>query len=292
VLRLSMLGPHGLFDAARSVDHALRALGSAILRSEAVLPHIEELVAHGSRLLARADAAGPALEPLLKAAPKVWALLDRLDATLTPERTMAVGAALDAVYTRADVLPRALDRLDGLLASSRLERLGTLIDCLLDEDHDGIDRVARLLERVEQLLADDRVGRLLDRLDALLTDDNVRRIDGLLGAIRPDVAGRVLQRLDETLADHRAAALQGLLEQLPVLLSAERTGKLAALADQAPRLVDALENGNLPTSRELQQIPPDLHAMLELIDDLHQVVSGMPGATRARGRGDDPHPQV
>ena len=39
-------------------------------------------------------------------------------------------------------------------------------------------------------------------------------------------------------------------------------------------------------------MPTDLHALLELMDDLHQVVSGLPGAGRARDRGDDPHPQV
>jgi hypothetical protein len=39
-------------------------------------------------------------------------------------------------------------------------------------------------------------------------------------------------------------------------------------------------------------MPPDLHAMLQVLDDLHQVLSGLPGARLARGRGAAPHPQA
>jgi hypothetical protein len=39
-------------------------------------------------------------------------------------------------------------------------------------------------------------------------------------------------------------------------------------------------------------MPRDIHAMLELIDDLHQVVTGVPGAQRARDRGADTHPRL
>ncbi len=86
--------------------------------------------------------------------------------------------------------------------------------------------------------------------------------------------------------------LIGPSDRLPALLSAERAVTLGALADQAPRLLQALDSGDLPTSRELRQLAPDIHAMLELIDDLYRVVSGMPGARRAHDRGAKPHPQV
>ncbi len=39
-------------------------------------------------------------------------------------------------------------------------------------------------------------------------------------------------------------------------------------------------------------MPPDLHALLELLNEINQVVTGLPGASRARDRGDDRHPQV
>ena len=291
-MRVPLFGPQHVLDAARALTHAVQALGSALTQAQAAMPRIEELVGRGNRLLQRADAAAPRIKPLLQAALQARELVNRLDSTLTRQRTEAVGAALDALSTRPDVVPHALDQLDSLSTSTRWKRLGQLVDRLLGDDHDQIDHLSALLDRLENLLADDRVSRLLGRLDALLTDDNVERLSGLLSAARPDATARVLQRLDETLTHSRAAALQAVLEQLPVLFSAERTANLAALADQAPRLVNALNSGDLPTSSELRQVPPDLHAMLELIDDLHQVVSGMPGATRARDRGNDPHPQV
>jgi hypothetical protein len=102
----------------------------------------------------------------------------------------------------------------------------------------------------------------------------------------------LVTRLDRELTDDATRALGTLLGRLPGLLTEERTAALAALTDQVPRLLRGLESGHLPTTADLGRVPTDLHALLELIDDLHQVVSGLPGAGRARDRGDDPHPQV
>lgn len=101
-----------------------------------------------------------------------------------------------------------------------------------------------------------------------------------------------MNRLDELLTAERVTETGALLDRLAVLISAQRAEHISALVDQAPRLVGALRAGDVPTSRELRQIAPDLHAALELIDELHQVVTGMPGAGRARERGAEPHPQV
>jgi hypothetical protein len=99
-------------------------------------------------------------------------------------------------------------------------------------------------------------------------------------------------RLDVILTPDRVEVTQALLDRLPVLFAAERTLALSALADESRRLTDALEAGELPASHELRQIPRDIHAMLELIDDLHQVVTGVPGAGIARDHGADEHAEV
>jgi hypothetical protein len=109
---------------------------------------------------------------------------------------------------------------------------------------------------------------------------------------RPATAMRVFGRLDRGLSDGRADALGTLLDRAGVLLTEDRTAALSALVDQAPRLLRGLESGELPSNHQLGQLPPDLHAMLEVLDDLHRVVSGMPGAGLARDRGADPHPQA
>ncbi len=67
---------------------------------------------------------------------------------------------------------------------------------------------------------------------------------------------------------------------------------LGGLVDEAPRVLDALHRDDLPSAGALRQVPHDFHALLELLDEIHRVVSGLPGAARARDRGDDPHPQA
>jgi pimeloyl-ACP methyl ester carboxylesterase len=120
----------------------------------------------------------------------------------------------------------------------------------------------------------------------------LRHVDGLLTPQRAAAVGSLLDQLPRILSQQRTGPVEALLERLAALLSPERTDALSALADQTPRLVNALQRDGLPTTGELRQLAPDIHAMLELIDDLHQVVTGMPGAARARDRGDEPHPQV
>jgi hypothetical protein len=258
------------------------------------------------------------------------ALVDRLSAALAPDRVEAVTRTADALRTRGNVVPRTLDALDRLLSSDRLERLGDGLDRLLAPERldrldvvlglatsDRVerlldlaadDRLGRLLDRLDSLLADDRVPRLVDRadrvlhddrlsrlgvqLDRLLADEHLGRTEEVLGNGQAAAAMRLFVRLERDLPDEGFRALAVLLDRLPTLLTEERTAALAALADQAPRLVRGLEGGELPSAGELGRVPADLHALLELIDDLHQVASGMPGAGRARDRGEDPHPQV
>jgi hypothetical protein len=63
---------------------------------------------------------------------------------------------------------------------------------------------------------------------------------------------------------------------------------LAALADRVPRMVSAVDSDDLATGPELRRVPSNLHAMLEVLDDAHQVLSGMPGAGLARARRGPP----
>jgi pimeloyl-ACP methyl ester carboxylesterase len=116
--------------------------------------------------------------------------------------------------------------------------------------------------------------------------------DALLTPTRAAAVGGLLDRLQAVLSPQHTEPVHALLDRLATVFSPERTAALSALADQAPRLVQALQTDGLPTPRQLRQLPPDIHAILELIDEVHQVVTGMPGAQRARQRGAEQHPQV
>jgi hypothetical protein len=161
----------------------------------------------------------------------------------------------------------------------------------------AVATMTELVPRIEQAVA--RAISLLDDAErsaprlVVLLDEMQELVDRLLLTVRSGqarTAAELIDRLDSLLTPERVESAQALLDRLPVLFAAERTLALAALADQSGRLVDAVEAGDLPVSRELRQMPRDIHAMLELIDDLHQVVTGVPGADRARARGDvHPH---
>jgi hypothetical protein len=303
------------------VDDVLTRAVALLDRAPSVARAVPPLIHTASELLERLSAV---LTPERTAA--VGGLVDRLDAALTPARVEATAQALDGLASRPDLLPRALEAIDRLTSSGRLARLGDALERLLSNP--GLDRLLDIAadDRVERLLdlaADERVERLLDRLDVLLVDDRARRlfdradkvlhderlsrvvarldrllvedhlasIEGLSSDDRVAAAVRVFLHLDRALSAAGPEALTSLLEWLPVLFTEERTAHLAALADRVPRMVSAVDD-DLPTGPELRRMPADLHAMLEVLDDLHQVLSGMPGAARARARGEDPHPQV
>jgi hypothetical protein len=274
----------------------------AVARAAPAMPQLIDTV---SRL---AQQIGDVLTPERTAA--LGTLISRLDAALTPRRLEGAAQALDALQSHADVLPRALDTVDRVLSSERLDRLGPALDRLLlnegltralDLAADGradrllssaVDgRIDRLLDRLDVLLVDDRVQRVLDRadevfhderlnrfadrLDRLLAEDHLAAVDEVLSDGHPADAMRVFVRLDRGLTDAGAEALTRLLDQLPVLLAEDRTSSLTALADRVPRLIRALDSGELPSSAELgqlRQLPADLHAVLEVLDDLHQVM--------------------
>ena len=118
------------------------------------------------------------------------------------------------------------------------------------------------------------------------------RVDRMLTPQRAEAVGSLLDQVEVILTPERTESVQILLDRVVTLFSPERIAALTTLADQMPRLVRAIEADELPTSRELRQLAPDLHAILELMDKLYQVVSGIPGAQRARERGAHPHPQV
>ena len=327
---LSLPGPAELLGLPRSVVDSFRSAAAALPRAEALLPRADDVVTRAMALLDRAPSVARVVPPLIDAAADlldrlsavltadritaVGRLVDRLDAALTPARVEATTQTLDGLASRPDLLPRALEAIDRLVSSPRLEQLGgalervlanpgldRLLDLAADERVERVldrldvllvdDRARRLIDRADEVLHDERLSRLGARLDRLLAEDHLASIEGLSSDDRVAAAVRVFLHLDQALSAAGPEALKSLLERLPMLFTEERTAHLAALADRGPRLVSVVDD-DLPTGPELRRVPADLHAMLEVLDDLHQVLSGMPGAARARARGEDPHPQV
>jgi hypothetical protein len=53
-----------------------------------------------------------------------------------------------------------------------------------------------------------------------------------------------------------------------------------------------VETDVLPMLAQLDRVGPDLHELLEVVEDLRRVVTGLPGVGLLRKRGDDEPPKA
>ena len=137
--------------------------------------------------------------------------------------------------------------------------------------------------RVDEIV--DAAGRSVARVDAVVdgASSSVARVDATVG--RAD--GLV------TRADALLAQAQGPLEQLmPALQRLAETlhpteiDAAILLIDRLPELLGVVDSDVLPLMRQLGTVAPELHEMLRLVEDLHNMVAGLPGMGRLRKRGE------
>ena len=59
------------------------------------------------------------------------------------------------------------------------------------------------------------------------------------------------------------------------------------MVDQLPQLRDHLVEDVMPLLGKLDQMGPDLHKLLEVTEDLHLAISGLPGLRLLKRRGEE-----
>ena len=76
---------------------------------------------------------------------------------------------------------------------------------------------------------------------------------------------------------------------MPIALRPGTTATRAAIAliDRLPALLDSVDQEVLPLAQQLKDVGPDLHAVLGLVEELHTLISGVPGAKRLLRRAGD-----
>ena len=178
-------------------------------------------------------------------------------------------AAADAVETALGLVPRAAE------AMERVEEL--------------LDRAEGLATRADQVVtrADEATARTHAILDTaeIVTRDAGRTVDGATG---------VLDRVDHSLVSWEptlrklAPAAKRFADGLD---EAEVTAAIS-LVDRMPVVLDHLENDVLPMLQTLDRVGPDLHEVLEVVQDLRRVVTGLPGIGLLRRRGEEEPPPV
>ena len=178
-------------------------------------------------------------------------------------------AAADAVETALGLVPRAAD------AITRIEAL--------------LDRVDAVVERTEKVVdaADQATVRVHATLD---TAEIVTREAGR----HSDAAAGVLDRVDTSLRAWEPALrrLAPQAQRFATSLDAHEVDAAIALVDRLPIVLEHMETDVLPILRTLDRVGPDLHEVLEVVEDLRRVITGLPGVGLLRRRGDDEPPPV
>jgi hypothetical protein len=186
--------------------------------------------------------------------------------------------AVDAVRRQGlmlvELLPRTtalLDRMDVLTVEA--EDLLARTDAVLSQAEVATGAAASVAEQAGRLLAaSDTVRKRADRVVSGATgmvdrlDAQLRLFEPLLRRLAPTV-----QRLVDTTAPGEIDAAVGLIDRLP-------------------RVLTHLDDDVLPMMRQLDRVGPDLHALLEVVEDVRQVVTGLPGVSLLRKRADEPPP--
>jgi hypothetical protein len=181
----------------------------------------------------------------------------------------SAAAAADAVGTAVALVPRAADAL-------------TRVEALLDRVEAVVERTDAAVAAGEEATV--RTHALLDTAE-IVTREAGRHSDAAAGLLdRADVAMRAWEPTARRLApsaDRFVGSLDG-----------REVDAAITLVDRLPTVLDHVENDVLPVLRNLDRVGPDLHEVLEVVEDLRRVITGLPGVGLLRRRGDDEPPPV
>jgi hypothetical protein len=183
-------------------------------------------------------------------------------------------AAAEAVETAISLVPRAADAL-------------TRVEALLDRVGIAVDRVEAVVDRAEAVAG---------RADAVAAEaaESTTEVRAAVDAVavvtrdagrRVDAAGGLVDRLDTLLGTWEPVGrkLAPQASRLADGLSGQEVDSAIALIDRMPVVLEHLDNDLLPVLRTLDRVGPDLHELLEVVEDLRRVVTGLPGVGRRQG---------
>jgi hypothetical protein len=95
-------------------------------------------------------------------------------------------------------------------------------------------------------------------------------------------AGRLLAQYEPPLL-----ALRPTVERLAAATDPDEVDAMVALVDRLPVLLDSMDRDVLPLLSQLNVMAPDLHALLEAVDDMRTTLAGIPGFGRLLRRGEE-----
>ncbi|RLV56749.1 hypothetical protein D9V41_02905 [Aeromicrobium phragmitis] len=211
---------------------------------------------------------------------------DPRDALALASRGPALAAEL------ATALPRALALLDE--AEALLARVSTMVD-QVDATRTAADEIVRragetvdaadeLVRRADKTAAD--ADEIVRRSSATVDSANaiVVRTAGTVGSVEPTI--KRTERLIDLFAPS-LERLQPLLDRLATTTDTQEVDALVGLIDHLPHLLERVETEVIPMLANLQTIAPDIHDMLDLVQELGEMLGKVPGMGRIKRRADE-----
>lgn len=207
---------------------------------------------------------------------------DVVGAALTVKDTAT--RAVDGVAAAADLVPRMallldrtsalLDRADLMLADAERTLAGA--QDAVRRGSAAADAAADLLESVTRTATD--ADALVATAGTVLTKAD-RAVAG---------AGGVLDRTDRLVSDLEPLSRQLMpaAQRFADQLKPEEVDAAIALVDRMPQVLEHLEGDVLPMLQQLERVGPDVHQILEVVQDLREAITGLPGVGLLMKRGE------
>jgi len=220
-----------------------------------------------------ANALTAAAGTLVRLVPRLEGALDRAEVLL--ERSERAVGRLDAVTNDAAVpvqrLSRVVERADG--AVGRIEEVMSQLEDALQQANPLLDRSRAVVKGVERTTV--RVNAVVTGTEAAV----VRGNDLLTTAAVAVEQGQAAVDGVRTATD-RVQDVLPLVERLAAALGVDDVDALVLLLQRLPTLIATLDGEVVPLVGELRQVEPELRAMFGIVDEMHDVITGVPGAKR------------
>jgi ABC-type transporter Mla subunit MlaD len=228
-----------------------------------------------SEVLAAVDGVREGVTDALDLVPRLGRVVGRVEELLD-----CVGGLVDRVEAVVDRAETALDGLDA--TQQRADAAVRRAAGTIDGAESAIAAVSHTQQRADAAIA--AVASTQERADAAITavgrttgraDDVLGRAEGLVGRVEPMIGD-----YSESLA-----LLAPAVRRLAETLDPDEVEAMVRLIDQLPSIATHLDEVVLPVLGSLDNVGDDVHDLLETMQDLRQLVKGLPGSRLFRRRG-------
>jgi hypothetical protein len=196
---------------------------------------------------------------------------------LIPTPADIVGAAAGLKQAVTGTVDQAVESVGGAFA-------------LVTAAQELLARASALIDRVDAVV--DHTELVIGRIDEVVasSENSVRAVDAVTAAAeRTLVAGEgLVARADALLGAVEPVAQQALpmAKKLVDGISPEEVDAASRMLDRLPALLGHVEDDVLPLLRQLDAVGPDVHAILETVQDLTERIEALPGMGLLRRRAD------